>query len=63
MAEKTIQNEKAIIDEILRQKELAVSSHPLAKYAGMFKDDPLLNEWKESMAAYRRKVDKDAEAC
>jgi hypothetical protein len=40
--------------------ELAAQSHPLAEFAGMFKDDPLLKEWKKSMAAYRRKVDKDA---
>ena len=39
--------------------ELPAPSHPLAKFAGMFKDDPLLKEWKKSMAAYRRKVDKD----
>ena len=24
--------------------------HPLAEFAGMFKDDPLLKEWKKSMA-------------
>src|SRR5271156_4986433 len=35
--------------------------HPLAEFAGMFKDDPLLKQWKKSMAAYRRKVDKDAD--
>jgi hypothetical protein len=41
--------------------EVSVSAHPLAQFAGMFKDDPLLKEWKKSMAAYRRKVDKDAD--
>ena len=40
--------------------ELPSQPHPLAEFAGMFKDDPLLKEWKKSMAAYRRKVDKDA---
>jgi hypothetical protein len=41
--------------------ELPSQSHPLAEFAGMFKDDPLLKEWKKSMAAYRRKMDKDAD--
>src|ERR1700681_1545632 len=41
--------------------ELASQPHPLAEFAGMFKDDPLLKEWKKSMAAYRRKVDQDAD--
>ncbi len=41
--------------------ELPSQPHPLAEFAGMFKDDPLLKEWKKSMAAYRRKVDKDAD--
>jgi hypothetical protein len=46
---------------VIATLELATSVHPLAKFAGMFKDDPLLKEWKKSMAAYRRKVDKDAD--
>jgi hypothetical protein len=41
--------------------ELPSQVHPLAEFAGMFKDDPLIEEWKKSMAAYRRKVDKDAD--
>ena len=41
--------------------ELPAQRHPLAEFAGMFKDDPLLKEWKKSMKAYRRKVDKDAD--
>jgi hypothetical protein len=40
--------------------ELPSQPHPLAEFAGMFKGDPLLKEWKKSMAAYRQKVDKDA---
>jgi predicted RNase H-like HicB family nuclease len=40
--------------------ELPTQAHPLAEFAGMFKGDPLLKEWKKSMRAYRRKVDKDA---
>lgn len=41
--------------------ELPSQPHPLAEFAGMFKDDPLLKHWKKSMAAYRRKVDKDSD--
>jgi predicted RNase H-like HicB family nuclease len=40
--------------------ELPSQEHPLAEFAGMFKDDPLLKEWKKSMAAYRRKIDMHA---
>src|ERR1041384_7950158 len=40
--------------------ELPSQSHPLQEFAGMFKDDPLIEEWKKSMKAYRRKVDKAA---
>ena len=40
--------------------ELPSATHPLTEFAGMFKGDPLLKEWKKSMKAYRRKVDKDA---
>lgn len=41
--------------------ELTSQTHPLAEFAGMFKDDPWLKAWKKSMAAYRRNVDKDAD--
>lgn len=33
--------------------------HPLAKFAGMFKDDPLFDNWQKSIAKYRREVDAD----
>ena len=35
--------------------------HPLAEFVGMFKDDPLLEQWKRAMADYRRKIDRDAD--
>lgn len=41
--------------------ELPSQPHPLAEFVGMFKDDPLIEEWKKSMKAYRRKRDKDAD--
>lgn len=31
--------------------------HPWLHYWGMFRDDPLLPEWKEAMAEYRREVE------
>ena len=37
--------------------ELIAEPHPLAEFVGMFKDDPMLDEWKEAMAQYRRKID------
>jgi hypothetical protein len=32
-------------------------SNPWVKFAGMFKDDPLFDEFVEEMAAYRRELD------
>jgi hypothetical protein len=33
--------------------------HPLARFAGMFKDDPFFESWQKSIARYRRDVDAD----
>ncbi|MBW3597572.1 MAG: hypothetical protein KY475_09890 [Planctomycetes bacterium] len=33
------------------------TEHPLARFAGIFKDEPLLQEWKDAMAEYRRQAD------
>jgi predicted RNase H-like HicB family nuclease len=41
--------------------DLPAQPHPLAEFVGMFKDDPLIKEWKKSMKAYRKKRDKDAD--
>ena len=41
--------------------QTAPEPHPLAKYVGMFKGDPLIKQWKKSMAEYRRQIDKDAD--
>jgi hypothetical protein len=38
----------------------STQSHPLAKYVGMFKDNPLLQEWKDAMAEYRNQAEIDA---
>ncbi len=39
--------------------EMTSEPHPLAKFAGMFKDDPLFEKWQRSIAKYRREVDAD----
>jgi len=36
--------------------------HPLAEFAGMFKDDPWIADWKRSMAEYRRRKDAEPDA-
>src|SRR5260370_41550586 len=38
---------------------LEVGPHPLAEFAGMFKDDPLFDDWQKAIADYRRQVDND----
>ncbi len=37
--------------------EVSPERHPLAEFVGMFKDDPLIDDWKQSMAEYRRNID------
>src|SRR5436309_779995 len=37
--------------------ELTPAPHPWMEFAGMFKDDPGIDDWKRSMAEYRRKRD------
>ncbi len=37
--------------------DVSENGHPLARFAGMFKDDDLFDEFVEDMAAYRREVD------
>lgn len=39
--------------------EVPESAHPLVKYAGMFENNPLYDEWQEEIAAYRRSIDQD----
>ncbi len=34
--------------------EVGAESNPWVEFAGMFKDDPMLDEWKDAMAEYRR---------
>ena len=37
--------------------DIPIAGHPWLPYAGMFRDDPLVEEWKEAMAERRRRAD------
>ena len=39
--------------------EISPTQHPLAPFAGMYKDEPLVGEWMQAMAEYRRQVEED----
>ena len=39
--------------------EVPGSEHPLARFAGDLRDDPLLEAWEEAMADYRRQIEED----
>jgi hypothetical protein len=40
--------------------EVAEEPHPLVRFAGMFKNDPMFESWQKSIAKYRREVDADS---
>ncbi|HAG85010.1 MAG TPA: hypothetical protein DCL61_28635 [Cyanobacteria bacterium UBA12227] len=50
----------AHIEAILNYQQKVEQSDPWVKFAGMFKDDPLFDEFVEDMAAYRRELDAEA---
>ena len=37
--------------------EIPSRAHPLARFAGMLRDDPLLQSWKDAMGEYRRQTE------
>ena len=39
--------------------EVGPPSHPWMQFAGMFKDDPQIEDWVKSMAEYRQQVEDD----
>jgi hypothetical protein len=39
--------------------EIGPTANPWVEFAGMFKDDPGIHEWKKAMAEYRKRVDQD----
>jgi len=40
--------------------EVAGAQHAWKPFAGMFKDDPLFDEWQKAIGEYRREVDSNA---
>ncbi len=42
--------------------EVGELEHPWMEFAGMFKDDPWIDDWKQSIKEYRQKVDEDQDA-
>ena len=39
--------------------EIGPQPHPWMEFAGMFKDDPWIDDWVQSMAEYRQQVEDD----
>jgi hypothetical protein len=39
--------------------EIGQEPHPWMEFAGMFKDDPWIDDWKRSMEEYRQQVEDD----
>jgi predicted RNase H-like HicB family nuclease len=37
--------------------EIGGAPHPWMEFAGMFKDDPLFDDWQKAIEEYRREVD------
>ena len=48
-------------DEVIAKLRLKHSQaeNPWLKIAGIFKDDPFMEEWKQAMAEYRNQIEKD----
>lgn len=42
--------------------EVGPQPHPWMEFAGMFKDDPWIDDWKKSIEEYRQKVEDDPDA-
>src|ERR1700723_2972197 len=66
--EEAIANLRKQVEDRLQQGAELVSlhvgqpSHPWLEFAGMFKDDPWIEDWKQSVAEYRQKVEDDPDA-
>ena len=61
--DEAVQRLRELIDDRLDagaevfELEIRGREHPLARFAGMLKDDPLLQPWKDAMAEYRRETE------
>jgi predicted RNase H-like HicB family nuclease len=60
--DEALQNLRKLLEERLAQGaeivglEVTGERHPWKPFAGMFKDDPLFDEWQQAIAKYRRRV-------
>ncbi len=52
-----IRNRLSRVEVVPIEVDVPENGHPLAKFAGMFKDDALFDQFVEDMAAYRHEVD------
>src|SRR5439155_15814481 len=43
------------------QIDLPEAEHPWRRGAGMFKDDPLFDEWQQAIAERRKQIEQDSE--
>lgn len=48
--------------EIVGLEVSGASTHPWMEFAGMFKGDPWIEDWKRSIEEYRKQVDEDPDA-
>jgi hypothetical protein len=63
--DEALQNLRQTIEQRLAQGativplEISAPQNPMARFAGMFKDDPLYDEWQRAIAELRRQADAD----
>lgn len=61
--EEAVQKLRELIDRRLEAGaevlalDVCSGAHPLVRFAGMLKDDPLLQPWKDAMAEYRQQTE------
>jgi predicted RNase H-like HicB family nuclease len=48
-------------EEELVEIEVGTPVHPWMEFAGMFKGDPWIDDWKQSVEEYRKKVNEEDE--
>ena len=66
--QQALENLRRLIDDRLKagaevfELEVGERPHPLAEFVGNLRDDPLLEDWKEAMAEYRRETEERLQA-
>lgn len=51
--------ERLAADAELIQLDVPAAENPWLRLEGVYKDDPLFDEWQEAIAEYRRQADED----